>query len=159
MKNLYEDVMTDPQVREYLPDPEQSSNKLPEREFFFIILGTVKQEYLKLVIEEAEKKRFKDGDQKKSADTIMITDAWLHELNKYPFISSKSIWIILIEKPGKAIYLIKERSRLVRVKKSHTKYEISLRLSKSGNKDEEMEEGQDNGTKRRKNMDGSTEII
>ena len=118
MKNLYEDVMTDPQVSEYLPDLEQSSNKLPEREFFFIILGTVKQEYLKKIIEDAEKKRFKDGDQKRGADTIMITDQWLHELNKYPFISSNIILLILIEKPGKAIYLIKERSKLVRVKKN-----------------------------------------
>ena len=42
VKNLYKDVMTDPQVSEYLPDLEQASNKLPEREFFFTILGTVK---------------------------------------------------------------------------------------------------------------------
>ena len=31
VKNLYKDVMTDPQVSEYLPDLEQASNKLPEQ--------------------------------------------------------------------------------------------------------------------------------
>jgi len=143
----------------YLPDTEQSSNKLPEREFFFSILGTVKKEYLIQIIEDAEKKRFSAGDQKKSTDIIMLTDEWLHELNKYPFISSNIICLTIIEKPGKAIYLIKERSKLVRVKKSHTKHEISMRLSKSGSKDEEMKDAHDYVTKRRKNMDGSQELI
>ena len=151
--------MSDPQVSMYLPDTEQSSNKLPEREFFFSILGTVKKEYLIQIIEDAEKKRFSAGDQKKSTDIIMLTDEWLHELNKYPFISSNIICLTLIEKPGKAIYLIKERSKLVRVKKSHTKHEISMRLSKSGSKDEEMKDAHDYVTKRRKNMDGSQELI
>lgn len=47
VKNLYHDVMGDLEVNSYLPELEQSSNKLPEREFFFAILGTVKPNYLK----------------------------------------------------------------------------------------------------------------
>ena len=34
-----------------------------------------------------------------------------------------------------------------------------MRLSKSGNKDEEMKDAHDGVTKRRKNVDGSQEII
>jgi hypothetical protein len=44
---------------------------------------------MKDIIEEASKKRFKlqDDDQKKQG--IKITDAWLEELQKYPYYSSK----------------------------------------------------------------------
>jgi hypothetical protein len=42
VKNLYEDVMQDPVVSKYLPSMKQCSNKLPEREFFFSILATIK---------------------------------------------------------------------------------------------------------------------
>ena len=59
VRNLYDDVMKDPDVSQYLPDLEQNSSKLPEREFFFNVLGTVKTEYLNHIIEEAEKKRYK----------------------------------------------------------------------------------------------------
>ena len=40
--NLYDDAMGDPDVAVYLPTKEQLSNKLPERQFFFGILGTVR---------------------------------------------------------------------------------------------------------------------
>jgi hypothetical protein len=117
VKNLYHDCMKDAEMSSYLPELEQSSNKLPEREFFFNILSSVKPEYLKLIIKEAEQKRYSGSEEKSQKDTIMITDQWLHELNKYPFISSKLWLLTFIEKPGKAIHLIKERSKLVRSKK------------------------------------------
>jgi len=43
VKNLYEDAMRDPVLSKYLPTKEQLSNKLPEREFFFGVLCTLKK--------------------------------------------------------------------------------------------------------------------
>ena len=85
----------------------------------------------------------------------MIIDHWLQELTKYPFISSKLHNITFIEKPGKAIYLIKERSKLIRVKKSSTKHEISTRLGGASGADEEMKDNTYNVTKRRKERESS----
>ena len=155
VKNLYQDAMKDPDVSQYLPDLEQNSKKYPEREFFFNVLGSVKPDYLKLIVKESEQKRFTGSDDKNKNETIMMTDHWLHELNKYPYISSKLQLLTLIEKPGKAIYLIKERSKLVRSKKSSTKHEISLRLGGARVEDEEMKDNSSNITKRLKTTESS----
>ena len=58
----------------------------------------------------------------------MVKDSWLQELNRHPFFSSKARLLIPIGKPGKAIYLMKERAKLVRTKKRHTRHEVSQRL-------------------------------
>ncbi len=42
VKNLYSDAIKDPLLTKYLPDPSQLSGKLPERDFFFGILCTLK---------------------------------------------------------------------------------------------------------------------
>ena len=44
VKNLYEDALKDPVLAKYLPTKEQLSNKLPEREFFFGILCTLRKQ-------------------------------------------------------------------------------------------------------------------
>jgi hypothetical protein len=59
VKNLYDDAMNDQELKQYLPDLEQSSGKLPEREFFFSVMNTIKQDYLSKIIEIADQKRFK----------------------------------------------------------------------------------------------------
>ena len=43
VKNLYEDALKDPMLSKYLPTKEQLSNKLPEREFFFGVLFTMRK--------------------------------------------------------------------------------------------------------------------
>jgi len=89
VKNLYDDSMLDPDVSLYMPTREQLSNKLPERRFFFGILGTIKPDYLSEIIEDAHKKRYsiEDGDRKKQG--ILISDTWLEELKKHPYLSNK----------------------------------------------------------------------
>jgi hypothetical protein len=42
VKNMYDDAMGDPDLSKYLPTREQMSGKLPERDFFFGILCTLK---------------------------------------------------------------------------------------------------------------------
>ena len=36
VKNIYDDAMQDPLLSKYLPNKEQMSGKLPERDFFFL---------------------------------------------------------------------------------------------------------------------------
>lgn len=48
--NLYDDAMSDPDVSRYLPTKKQLSNKLPERNFFFGILATIKPDYINEII-------------------------------------------------------------------------------------------------------------
>ena len=55
VKNMYEDGMADDLLRKYLPTKEQLGNRLPEREFFFGIVGTLRNQYMKDVIAEAHK--------------------------------------------------------------------------------------------------------
>ena len=93
--NLYDDAMQDPDIAVYLPSKKQLSNKLPERNFFFGILSTLKHQYLKDIINDAHKKRYTITPEDKQKQGIRISDTWLEELNKHPYISSKSFFITL----------------------------------------------------------------
>ena len=42
VKNLYQDAMKDELLANYLPTKEQLSGRLPEREFFFGLLCTLR---------------------------------------------------------------------------------------------------------------------
>ena len=52
VKNLYEDAMRDPVLAKYLPTKERLSNKLPEREFFFGVLCTLRKKYILSVLRD-----------------------------------------------------------------------------------------------------------
>ncbi len=91
MKNLYPDAMKDPVLSKYLPSKEQVSNKLPERDFFFGVLCTLRRQYVTDIIEEANKKRFKVGDDDTKKQGIAISDAWMEELLRHPYHSSKYV--------------------------------------------------------------------
>lgn len=43
VKALYPDAMNDPVLKMYLPNQEQLSGKLPERDFFFGVLCSLKK--------------------------------------------------------------------------------------------------------------------
>ena len=149
VRNMYKDAILDPEVAIYLPSLEQNSGKLPERSFFFGILATVKGDYLKQVIADAHKVRMKSEDSQRGSSAIVLKDAWLEELRKYPFISSKDNHLPY-QKRGTGIFLMKERSKLVRQKKNQTKHQLSSRLINPLDKEEEMKIDQQNITKRRK---------
>jgi hypothetical protein len=38
-----------------------NSNRLPERDFFFGVLSTIKPDYLKQIIDDAHKNRYESG--------------------------------------------------------------------------------------------------
>ena len=89
VKNLIDDAMNDPVVSKYLPSAEQLGGKLPERDFFFGIMCTLKSAYMKEIIEEANKKRFKLDQDDDSKEGIVISENWFKELTKHPYHSSK----------------------------------------------------------------------
>jgi hypothetical protein len=121
---------------------------LPERNFFFTILASVQTDYLKGVIAEAHKLRFKEGQEQKASSVIMIKDSWLAELTKYPYISSKFYLLIVIEKKGTGVFLLKERTKLVKVKKNVIKHTLQRRMTGRVDRDEEMKRD-DKSTARR----------
>ncbi len=93
VKNLYEDAMKDPVLQRYLPTKEQLSGKLPEREFFFGVLCSLRQQYMRDIIEAASKKRFKLEDDDQSKKGILISETWMQELMKHPYHSSKLVYV------------------------------------------------------------------
>lgn len=89
VKNLYEDAMLDPVLSKYLPSKEQLSGKLPEREFFFGVMSTLKNNYMKEILKGANDQRFKPSDEPEKKEGILITEDWLKELTAHPYHSSK----------------------------------------------------------------------
>ena len=83
----------------------------------------------------------------------MMDDSWLQELIKYPYFSCKSYSLTIIDKPGKTVYLLKERSKLVRVPRKVIKHEVSSRLHDSKASFEEIKQDQIVTEKRRKTKD------
>ena len=58
VKNLYEEAIKYQILAKYLPSKEQLSGRLPEREFFFGLLCTLRNQYMKDIIAEAQKVRY-----------------------------------------------------------------------------------------------------
>ena len=54
--------MADPVLAKYLPSKEQLSKKLPEKDFFFGVLCTLRKQYMQDIIADANTKRFKAPD-------------------------------------------------------------------------------------------------
>ena len=89
VKNLYADAMKDEVLQMYLPNQEQMSGRLPEKDFFYGVLCTLRKQYMSDIIDAANQKRFKvdQGDESKAG--ILISDSWMQELTKHPYYSSK----------------------------------------------------------------------
>ena len=81
--------MKDDLIKNYLPELEQNSNRFPERDFFFGVLGTLRPIYLNKNIEDANKVRYEADVNDPKKDFIMIDEDWHKELLKYPYFSSK----------------------------------------------------------------------
>ena len=126
--------MKDELLKDYIPDLEQNSGRFPERDFFFGILGTLKPIYLTKIIEDANKVRYEANANDPKKDFIMLDTPWYEELMKHPYFSSKNnlqclISFAILEKPGKAIFLMKQRARLIKAKRKSVKHPLSQRLS------------------------------
>ena len=99
---------------------QERVSKLPEREFFFGVLCTLRKQYMTDIISEASKKRFKVEDDNSKGEGIAITDAWFTELTKHPYHSSKYSSLNALERAGTGIFLMKEEAKLYKVQRERT---------------------------------------
>ena len=128
VKNLYEDAMKDELLVKYLPTKEQLSGRLPERDFFFGLMCTLRNQYMKDIIAGAHKARYTVAEDDTKKQAISISEAWMAELQKRPYHSSKLLLLILVEKPGTGIFLMKESAKLHRPQKEREKKKLAKRL-------------------------------
>jgi predicted RNA-binding protein YlxR (DUF448 family) len=85
----------------------------------------------------------------------MIDDSWLQELTQHPYLSLKNILLTYIGKPGRAIYLMKQRTKLVKIRKNVNKHNVKRRLSEFETLDDENYQTTELGLKRRKVTDST----
>ena len=154
VKNLYNDAMGDPLLSKYLPSPDQLSGKLPERDFFFGIMCTLKNQYMKDIITEANEKRFKANGDGEKKEAIRLSDAWLDELMKHPYHSRKVSLLIFVGKPGTGVYLLRESAKVSKEIKERKMFKLSKRLNGEEYKEDVNMAGQAAAEKRKKGNDG-----
>ena len=90
VKNIYPSIQTDPELMMYFPD-KMAQNRLPDREYMFTILNTLKPDYVKKIILHASKMRNSAEGKGGEAEQISITDTWWKKLHEIPFVSCKYI--------------------------------------------------------------------
>ena len=61
-----------------------------QRDFFFGVLNSLRPEYLKKIIEDANKVRYVADVNAPEKDFIMIDEDWYKELIKFPYFSSNT---------------------------------------------------------------------
>ena len=159
VKNLYDDAMRDPVLSKYLPNKDQLSNKLPEREFFFGVMCTLRKQYMTDIIAEAQAKRYKIEDGNQDQDGIVLTEGWMQELQKHPYHSSKSLYLTLVEKAGTGIFLMKEKAKLVKQQRERKVHQIGKRLHPEEAKGDDMQDDVNEAEKKKKLGNGQAQVI
>jgi hypothetical protein len=125
----------------YLPTREQLSGRLPERDFFLGLKCTLRNQYIKDIIAGAHKVRHTVAEYDTKKQAISISEAWMAELQKHPFHSSKLLLLIFLEKPGTRILLMKESGKLYKLQKEREKKKLAKRIwapSQASNDDEKQ---------------------
>ena len=93
---------------------------------------------MKDIIAGAHKARYTVADDDSNNKGVSISEAWMAELQKHPYHSSKLWLLIHIEKPGTGIFLMKESGKLYRPQKEREKKKLAKRLwapSEASNED------------------------
>ena len=101
---------------------------------------------MKDIIAEAQKARFTVEERDSGEKGIAISDAWMAELQKHPYHSSKQSILIHLEKPGTGIFLMKESSKLYKSHKEREQRKLAKRLGgpSAGSPDSRVPQGQQN---------------
>ena len=89
---------------------------------------TLRNQYMKDIISATHKTRYtvREDDMKKQA--IIISQAWMAKLQKHPYHLSKWLNLILVEKLGTGIFLMKESAKLHRPQKESEIKKLAKRL-------------------------------
>ena len=119
-------VKDDPEVRVYLPETYYQKTK-PDRTFLMTIVNTVHQGFLPSLFAGAYEKRHGKQKLAESQQNIEATDNWIAQLNELPFISKVNkiinLIILLLQRPGKTVHLLKSGSKNSRSGVKRVKYD------------------------------------
>jgi Zn-dependent M16 (insulinase) family peptidase len=80
------------------------------------------------IIAGAHKARYTVAEDDTKKQAISISEAWMAELQKHPYHSSKLLLLILVEKPDTEIFLMKKSAKLHRPQKEREKKKLAKRL-------------------------------
>jgi hypothetical protein len=88
VKNIYEVFKNDARVLSFLPDLKKAS-KLPDRDWVFAVVCSLKPEFMSQQIEYAENVRNKEKMPSDKHAQIEISQEYLTLLEQTPYIASK----------------------------------------------------------------------
>ena len=88
VRHIFEQFRGDEEVMKYLQD-EYPKGRYPDRQYFYTILNTVHPDYVKAMIEHANKARFAADGEAQEERVVNVNQEWFDKLNSMPFISSK----------------------------------------------------------------------
>ena len=86
VKNLYPKIIVDLDIAKYLPDKKEG--EYPERSYFFDVLGTRKQQFLRDCVQHAL--TIRNYNEGSSGELMKVSNTFMDELSKHNFHSSKS---------------------------------------------------------------------
>ena len=112
VKKFWPLMQKDEVFMKYLPDPTPDG-RLPEREYFWNVLNTLKNEYVQQLVEHANAQRM--TVQEDGADAIEISEEWWQKLTALPFVSQTK---------GKTLHLLKKQAKAVPQSRKRVKRDI-----------------------------------
>ena len=88
VKTFWPLMHPDAAFMQYLPDPTKDG-RLPEREYFWNVLHTLRAPYVQRLIQHANEQRMTAQEAGEGADAIEISEEWWDKLTALPFVSRK----------------------------------------------------------------------
>ena len=103
VKKFWPLMQPDAAFMQYMPDPTQDG-RLPEREYFWNVLNTLRTAYVQRLIAHANAQRMTLQEDADGADAIEVSEEWWQKLNALPFVSQNK---------GRTLHLLKKQSKAV----------------------------------------------
>ena len=88
LSRMYPHFQQDPETMQYFPD-KIAANHLPDRDYFWNVINTLHQLYVRRIITRARELRHDVDAEAVQQETILVSEEWLGLLNDVPFASSK----------------------------------------------------------------------
>ena len=107
-------MQPDAAFMQYMPDPTPEG-RLPEREYFWNVLNTLRTDYVQRLIGHANAQRNTLQEDADGADAIEISEEWWNKLNALPFVSQNK---------GRTLHLLKKQSKPVPQSRKRVKRDI-----------------------------------
>ena len=88
VKTVFPMIQKDAKLMMYFP-AKMPKGRLPDRDYTFNILNTLRGDYVSNIITHAQKLRNAPVDTDKTFQFIQVSETWQKQLEAIPFISSK----------------------------------------------------------------------